>query len=184
MTPPLSASFAALVLLALPASSLAKTSGASRTKVDKHIIHAIGGPHCSDDNKSVVFKPVKGDVRLWKKYFDEHDVLGIHYVVDRAGKVAASMPEEQVANHAKGDNETSIGIELVNNGDGKEAYPAVQIEAVTKLAKQIVERWKIPLRRVFRHSDVDKGTLLPCGSPRKVDPGPKFPWAKFKESLK
>jgi N-acetyl-anhydromuramyl-L-alanine amidase AmpD len=184
MTTRSAASIAALVLLALPAASFAKTSGTKRTKVDKLIIHAIGGPHCSDDNKSVVFNQVTGDSKKWQKYFAAHDVLGIHYIVDRAGKVAAGVPENEVANHAKGDNDRSIGIELVNNGDGKEAFSGAQVDAVIKLAKEIVARWHIPLARVVRHSDVDKGELLPCGSPRKVDPGPKFPWAKFKASLK
>jgi N-acetylmuramoyl-L-alanine amidase len=164
-------------------SAHAKASGRARDKVDTLVIHAIGGPRCSDDGKSVVFRPVVGDARAWKQFFEAHEELGIHWIVDRAGAVVSSIPEGQVANHAKGNNDASIGVELVNRGDGLEPYPEAQIEAALKLAREIVARWHIPLERVLRHSDVDRAPALPCGSPRKVDPGPQFSWARFKERL-
>jgi N-acetylmuramoyl-L-alanine amidase len=167
-----------------PHFALGKTTGTQRAKVDTLVIHAIGGPECSKDNKNVIFRPVKGDAKTWKRYFEEHAVLGIHWIVDREGVVVSSIPEDQIANHANAANRSSVGIELVNNGDGVEPYPEVQVKAAQELARKIIARWKIPVSNVFRHSDLDRGPPLPCGSPRKVDPGPKFPWDEFRSQLK
>jgi len=172
---------AVLSLQGLPHVALAKTTGDTRGKVDTLIIHAIGGPECSGGK--VIFRPVKGDASSWKRYFEKHETLGIHWIVDRAGGVVSSISEDQIANHARGANDSSIGIELVNTGDGAERYSEAQINATLDLARKIIARWHIAVSNVFRHSDLDKGTPLPCGSPRKVDPGPKFPWDQFKSQL-
>jgi N-acetylmuramoyl-L-alanine amidase len=166
----------AVALAANTLNAAAKESGAERKKVDAIIIHAIGGPECSPDNKKIIFKPVKGDAATWKKYFAEHDTLGIHWIIDRRGTTLAGVPEKQIANHAKGSNETSIGIELVNDGDSKDPYTKEQVDAVVKLIREIRARWVLPLGSIKRHSDVDTEAPLPCGSPRKVDPGKNFPF--------
>ncbi len=72
-------------------------------------------------------------------------------------------------------NDTSIGIEIVNNGfklvNGKREfydYPDYQIKKVAVLCKDIIERYKILPENVLGHSDIAPN--------RKQDPGPKFPW--------
>jgi len=118
------------------------------------------------------------------------EAVSAHYVVPdkpplKNGEpvVWQLVPEEQRAWHAgvsywQGTTElnaASIGIENVNLGPidtpaGRtwQPYPAAQVDALLRLAKDIVTRYAIPPTRVVGHSD-----LAPQ---RKIDPGPLFPW--------
>lgn len=93
------------------------------------------------------------------------------------------VPEEKRAWHAgvshwhgrENLNDSSIGIEIVNAGyrDGPtgrrwSAFNPQQIEAVTRLARDIIGRYQITPDNVLGHSDI-----APL---RKSDPGPLFPW--------
>ncbi|MCA3795116.1 MAG: N-acetylmuramoyl-L-alanine amidase, partial [Burkholderia sp.] len=92
------------------------------------------------------------------------------------------VPEAQRAWHAgvsawQGTTElnaVSIGIENVNRGplDPQnrtwQPYPPGQVEALIRLSKDIVARYRIPPTRVVGHSDI--------APQRKIDPGPLFPW--------
>ena len=173
---------AACALLLLFATDIGAKNEATREVIDSIVIHAIGGPHCNSENKPI-FGRVTGDAARWKRYFETDPTLGIHWIIDRSGTTAASVPETRVANYARGANQTSIGIELVNNGDGIDEYPKAQIDALTKLVKEIRKRWNIPLSSIKRHSDIDGGLPLPCGIARRVDPGPAFPFDAFMKSL-
>lgn len=75
-------------------------------------------------------------------------------------------------------NDTSIGIEIVNNGfkemGGKRIYapfPDFQIKKVAALVKDIANRYQIPPTNILAHSDI--------ASARKQDPGPQFPWKRL-----
>ncbi|WP_375461633.1 N-acetylmuramoyl-L-alanine amidase [uncultured Enterovirga sp.] len=104
--------------------------------------------------------------------------VSAHYVVLETGDVRQLVPESRRAWHAGAGawagesdiNSRSIGIELVHPGHdgGLPAYPASQIEAVVRLASDIVARWNILPERVLAHSDVSPS--------RKEDPGEGFPW--------
>jgi N-acetylmuramoyl-L-alanine amidase len=105
--------------------------------------------------------------------------VSCHYFVFEDGRTVQLVPESLRAWHAgkgfwKGEtdiNSASIGIEIVNPGHpaGLPDFPAIQIEAVIALCRDIGRRHAVPAERVLGHSDV---------SPvRKIDPGEKFPWA-------
>ncbi|MBS9475810.1 N-acetylmuramoyl-L-alanine amidase [Ancylobacter radicis] len=104
--------------------------------------------------------------------------VSAHYVVFEDGRIAQLVPEARRAWHAgvgswggaSDINSCSIGIEIANPGHdfGYPPFPAIQIEAVTALAKDILSRHPIPPDRVLAHSDV--------APTRKNDPGEKFPW--------
>ncbi len=75
-------------------------------------------------------------------------------------------------------NDTSIGIEIVNEGfkvvDGKRVFvpfPEHQVKKVAALVQDIVTRYQIPPTNVLAHSDI--------APTRKQDPGPLFPWKKL-----
>jgi N-acetylmuramoyl-L-alanine amidase len=118
------------------------------------------------------------------------DDVSVHYVVPEAPRVENGepvvyqlVPESERAWHAgvsewQGTTElnaASIGIENVNVGpvdtpQGRtwQPYPPAQVDAIVKLAKDIVTRYNIPPIRVVAHSDI--------APQRKTDPGPAFPW--------
>ena len=107
-----------------------------------------------------------------------------HYLVDEAGSVIQLVPEARRAWHAgrsfwQGErdlNSVSIGIEIDNAGHdgGLPDFPEVQIRAVIALCLDIIGRHHLPQERVLAHSDIAPG--------RKVDPGPRFPWARMAEA--
>lgn len=152
------------------------------SKITTVVIHAIGGPRCT--NNKVEFTGAPGDAKRWIDFFENSESVGIHYVIDRQGNVEAGIDENRVAWHAKGNNSNSIGIELVNNGDGQEEYPAEQVEALVNLVKEIRLRHD-DIANIVRHSDIDHSTFS-CGGleeARKRDPGPKFPFDEFLASV-
>ena len=115
---------------------------------------------------------------------DEQALVSAHYLVFEDGRIVAMVDEARRAWHAgvaswAGDtdiNSRSIGIEIVNRGHdlGYPDFPDVQIEAVTALSADIVQRCGISGARVLAHSDVAPG--------RKADPGEKFPWGVLAEA--
>jgi N-acetylmuramoyl-L-alanine amidase len=174
---------AVLLAVAGATSAHATTSGARRTAIDSIIVHAVSGPSCAGGQ--LKFSGAPGDAAKWKRFFDGHPFLGIHYVVDRDGKVLASTPEERAANHALDNNATSIGIELVHEGDGREPFGEPQIKALIALLDGIRVRHGIALERIKGHGDVDSRTFTCSGKTHKgrSDPGPNFPWIRVLTAL-
>ena len=94
-----------------------------------------------------------------------------HYYVDRDGAVYRYVPGARVANHVRGHNPNSIGIELVNLGryphwwDSRhqqmtEPYSEAQIAALKALLAQL--RVAFPnLRQIAGHEDLDTA-LMPA----------------------
>jgi hypothetical protein len=176
--------FASALAMAAAGAAEATTSGPRRETVDGIVIHAISGPSCSGGR--LAFSGAPGDAERWKRFFDRHPFLGIHYVVDRAGVALASTPEDRVANHALDNSETTIGIELVHDGDGEEPFGERQIAGLIALLKSIRSRHPVPVESILGHSDVDVRTFT-CGGrvyKTKMDPGPNFPWAQVRAALR
>ncbi len=114
-----------------------------------------------------------------------------HYYIDRDGTIHRYVPGTRIANHVRGHNPDSIGIELVNLGRYPDwwglhhqqmidPYPAVQIDALRQLLAQL--RRECPnLREIAGHEDLDTDKVPASDAPdqqvrRKLDPGPQFPW--------
>jgi N-acetylmuramoyl-L-alanine amidase len=105
--------------------------------------------------------------------------VSCHYVIDEAGRIVQMVAEDKRAWHAgvsSWQNETdinsaSIGIEIQNPGHmhGYPEFPALQMEAVAALCRDLARRHGIAPHRFLAHSDVAPG--------RKIDPGEKFDWA-------
>lgn len=103
--------------------------------------------------------------------------VSYHYLIGRDGAVYRLVPEDRRAWHAGASvwegrancNDYSIGIGLSN--DGREPYPAAQIDAAGKLVADLCDRYGIPLRRVVGHCHVSPG--------RKTDPWLHFEWGRL-----
>ncbi len=107
--------------------------------------------------------------------------VSAHYLIDEDGAVHGLVDEGRRAWHAGvahwrgGDdiNGRAIGIELANPGHefGYRPFPAVQLDKLCDLARDILVRHAIPRHRVLGHSDVAPG--------RKRDPGELFDWLRL-----
>jgi len=110
--------------------------------------------------------------------------VSTHYLIDLDGTIFKLVDEDQRAWHAgvaywrgiTDVNAASIGIELVNKGHefGYHPFPKVQIAALTLLARDILNRYKIEGYNVVGHSDI-----APL---RKEDPGELFDWRYLAEA--
>ena len=143
------------------------------------VIHSTGGPTCD----SATGKPIwvkAGTLDDDIRNVEAQPVIGVHYMIDRDGTLRASVPEDRVAYHVLGFSGRSIGIELVNDGDGVDPFPEPQLASLVKLLRDIVQRRGIVRDGVQRHSDVDR-SRLPCDPTRrrKVDPGAAFPYSEI-----
>lgn len=107
--------------------------------------------------------------------------VSAHYVVSEDGQIINMVKEENRAWHAgrgiwrgiDNINSASVGIEIVNPGHewGYVPFPEEQMDAVTRLAADIVKRHDIIPANVIGHSD-----LAPA---RKQDPGELFDWERL-----
>lgn len=112
---------------------------------------------------------------------DPMAAVSAHYLIAEDGAVVALVPEEKRAWHAGASfwqgrenlNDVSIGIELVNPGHewGYRPFPEPQMQALERLAEEILRRWPIPPSRVVAHSDI--------APTRKQDPGELFDWPRL-----
>jgi N-acetylmuramoyl-L-alanine amidase len=116
-----------------------------------------------------------------------------HYYVDRDGTVHVFVRPTRIANHTRGYNPRSIGIELVNTGrypdwfDSRhqamdEPYTEAQLLALAGLLRKL--RQDLPaLAWIAGHEDLDTARVPASDDPalevaRKRDPGPLFPWPR------
>jgi N-acetyl-anhydromuramyl-L-alanine amidase AmpD len=171
-------------------------AGDARTSpIAEVVVHATGGPSC---NPKSSFKG--GTLDGIVEYFRTRtDGISIHYVIGETGAVVAMVPEDRVASHASGHNRGSIGIELINDGDGADPFPAAQVEALTALVADILARHHLGTDAVTTHEAVETryfecvtgpdGSAVPefntdgRGQKKNVDPGAAFPWAAFQADL-
>ncbi len=181
---------AVLALLMLAPVTQGKSVGKPRRRpIDAVIVHSLGGPDCR--NGIPFFKQIDGDARTWRARFAALPIVSIHYVIGRDGQLESGIPEHLAASHAVGWNQRSIGIELVNNGDGIDPFPEPQLSRLIALVRDIRTRHpKVTPARILRHSDVDQSTFpestfgAGCSAfRRKLDPGEAFPWEAFKAQI-
>ena len=112
--------------------------------------------------------------------------VSAHYLIDIDGTIYQLVQEDKRAWHAGSTsawdgmmdiNNTSIGIEIVNEGHSKEflpPYPVVQLKAIIDLCQDIIKRHYILPHNVLGHSDIKPM--------EKKDPGEHFPWSLLAEN--
>ncbi len=120
------------------------------------------------------------------RYFQNPSAqVSSHYTVGKDGAIVQSVPDGKRAWHAgvssfKGRddvNDFSIGIEIVNWGNGKDPYTDAQYNALINLVAWICQTYKVPVDRITGHKDV----ALPRG--RKTDPSPNFDWNRVRKGV-
>jgi len=113
-----------------------------------------------------------------KKLTSEKSKVSSHYFIKRNGEILTLVPDLYIAWHAgvsfwkqyKLINKFSIGIELSNPGHDHnyKKFSKKQINALLKLSKFLIKKYKIKPSFFLGHSDI--------APDRKKDPGEKFPW--------
>ncbi|MFN7163954.1 MAG: N-acetylmuramoyl-L-alanine amidase [Hyphomonas sp.] len=165
----------------------ARTAG----EIDLIVVHSIGGPTCRDG--AIYFTPAGGDAVFWRDWFLGEGGKSIHYVIGREGDIAQQRPELRTAGHVSfggimtAVNRRSIGIELVNRGDGIEPFPEAQIAALNALVAEIAARYGLPPHALVTHAALDDRMQPDCGGlplRRNLDPGPLFPLQDVRAAIR
>jgi N-acetylmuramoyl-L-alanine amidase len=125
-------------------------------------------------------------------YEDKGTGASGHFYIDRDGAVHVFVRPERVANHTRGYNPRSVGIELVNTGRYPDWYdtrrqvmtePYTPEQVAALLALLATLRAELPnLKYIAGHEDLDTATVPASDDSssevfRKRDPGPMFDWS-------
>lgn len=159
------------------------TGQVRKEAIDMVVIHSTGGPTCDAVTGKRIWVGA-GNLEENIRNIEADRNLGIHYMIDRDGTLRASVPEERMVHHVLHYSGRSIAIELINDGDGKDPFPEVQLTSLVNLLRDIKQRRGITREGIKRHSDLDHGRL-PCDTTqrRKVDPGDAFPYKLILDSV-
>jgi len=125
----------------------------------------------------------KGDLS-WMR--NPKSKVSAHYMIDTDGKIYQLVGDNKRAWHAGPSalhgvptdvNSRSIGIEIVNKGDGKTAFTDAQYKSLTQLTGFLKQEYKVPMKNIVGHADV----AVPKG--RKDDPAPNFDWNRLRKGI-
>lgn len=116
-----------------------------------------------------------------KHFLNPESKVSAHYVLGKDGRLVQMVRESDRAWHAgvsswKGRencNDFSIGIEIVNRGDGIDEFTEQQYTVLNELLDELVKRYHIADDMIVGHRDI----ALPPG--RKVDPADNFDWTRI-----
>lgn len=161
-------------------------------KVDRVVVHSS----FAKAKKSTEWFSKDAVFAVWRAEKDSagKPFISVHYFIDRDGKVHQLVREAEIANHAKGYNTRSIGVELAGIADEfvKEAkksgatdadlaYTDAQYKALSELITDI--KLRHPTVKAIKHSEIyekdDKGEY----KARKSDPGSKFDEKKLSVNI-
>ncbi len=156
------------------------SNSAGTVKVDASSYNSQGQDY---RQKFIILHYTAGNRDSSLKTLTENEVSA-HYLVsdNKLEPVYSLVNENKRAWHAgvsdwKGRNnlnDTSIGIEIVNDGDVSGTfvpYKDFQIKEVAVLVKYLADKYEIPATNILGHSDI--------APQRKSDPGPLFPWKEL-----
>jgi hypothetical protein len=97
-----------------------------------------------------------------------------HYVMAKNGTAFQMVEESKLAHHAgassyqgrEGFNGFSVGIEIVNQNDGKDPYPPDQFEGMVDLVGYLVQKYNVQREWIVTHADISTvGKTDPRGFP-------------------
>lgn len=108
-----------------------------------------------------------------------------NYIVGKDGSIIEAVPPQHTAWHAGTTewNARSIGIEIVNWGNGTDPFPEKQVQAVASLCRYLMGRFPAidvkPLTTVDGHQRLGDIWEHEAVMPGKIDMRANFPWKKL-----
>jgi N-acetylmuramoyl-L-alanine amidase len=163
-------------------------------KIEKPLSILMYSPNYNDRPKkskieSIIIHhtaPFYSLTRVGYYFQDINSRVSSHYIVGKEGLIIECVNDEKRSWHSgysswKGKfnvNDYSIGIEVLNNGDGKDNWTQSQYNSLAKLTAYLIKKYDIKLDNVIGHKDI----ALPLG--RKIDPADNFDWNLFKNKVR
>jgi N-acetylmuramoyl-L-alanine amidase len=136
-----------------------------------------------DDLKATLNLFKKDNIASSRDYIKDFSSLnvGIHYVIDKDGKIFSLMPDTVVARHLIGFNHVSLGIE--NIGKDSTSLTDAQVDSNARLIEFLADKYPTIEYMIAHHEYNDtslphykyfrslNAAYKPYG---KIDPGPNF----------
>jgi N-acetylmuramoyl-L-alanine amidase len=141
--------------------------GSSNPHAKPAIKQFIKSPNYSSRNgvriDKIVLHCTEGSLASTLAEFQKPDgrQVSAHYIIDRNGDIYQMVSDSDRANHCKGANESSIGIEHV--GTETDSLAAPQAAASAGLIRWLIEQYHIPRTNIFGH-DFTPGYCRPGGT--------------------
>lgn len=168
-----------LGLAALAAAAIATPAPSLPGRIDKIVLHTLGGPFYGKPEMRFVFLSPEETFALWGR-----PSFGAHWIIAPDGSVwprhpapgeppSSSPPGDlrlrddwrariareaaPVYAHAAGVNRESVGIELAHSGRSGDAFPEAQIRSLAFLIRSLLEMsgGRLTEACVIGHKDVD-----------------------------
>ena len=138
----------------------------------KPSVEFIESPHHSSRNGAAITTivvhcteiPLKETVALFANPNSKRQVSA-HYVIGRQGEIIQMVTDSERANHCKGANSNSIGIEHV--GTETDTMTQAQEASSVALIRWLLEQYDIPKKRIFGH-DFTPGRETETSCPDKL----------------
>jgi len=131
------------------------------------VVHHTGGTRANPlaDTSHHTFEIVDNYHRgLWQFQSSLGYFIGYHYFIEKDGKITQGRSDSDEGAHTRGVNLKSIGICLAGNFDAT-LPTAEQVEALTKLLKELSVEHSIPVTKIVPHRKFAKkscyGNKLP-----------------------
>jgi hypothetical protein len=152
-------------------ATLEKNHGSSNAHL-KPTVEFIESPHHSSRNGAAITMvvvhcteiPLKETVALFANPNSSRQVSA-HYVIGRQGEIIQMVEDSERANHCKGANSNSIGIEHV--GTETETMTPAQEASSVALIRWLLEQYDVPPKRIFGH-DFAPGRQTETSCPDKL----------------
>jgi len=135
-------------------------------------VEFIESPHHSSRNGAAITMivvhcteiPLKETVALFANPNSKKQVSA-HYVIGREGEIIQMVKDSERANHCKGANSNSIGIEHV--GTDTDTMTSAQQASSVALIRWLLEQYDVPRKRIFGH-DFAPGRQTETSCPDKL----------------
>jgi hypothetical protein len=169
----------ALTLLGLPVRAVAGGDAVLPQRVDRIVLHVLGGPSYHESERSFVFYDPARTQRLWKATFGAHWIVWTDGTLwprhvpagdspswtpdatrpaDAAARARLAREARPVYSHLYRGNSTSVGIEIAHSGRRDQPFPPPQVRAAAWLVRTLLEmsEGRLDARSVFGHKDLDR----------------------------
>ena len=169
----------ACIVTGLSGSAFSGAESVLPARVDRIVLHVLGGPSYHQGDRRFVFYEPARTQRLWKATF------GAHWIVWTDGTLwprhvpagvspwwtpdvtrpAAEDDRERLAREARPvyshlyrGNSRSVGIEVAHSGRSDESFPPAQARTAAWLVRSLLEmsEGRMDARAVFGHKDLDR----------------------------
>jgi N-acetylmuramoyl-L-alanine amidase len=153
----------------VPPAAIGDGHGSSNPRAKPPIKQFIESPNHSSRNgatiQMVVLHCTEASLKATLDEFQNGDPSGrqvsAHYVIDKNGDIYQMVRDSDRANHCRGANQNSIGIEHV--AQPKDALVDSQAKSSAALIAWLLEQYDVPATSVYGH-DFTPGYNLPGGT--------------------